>query len=112
MQRPSNELHTLLENASMSGSITSPGYYVGDASSVCLQGKIVTSNAVGTVSIEGSLDGDTWTNIPLSPTPAAASADDTFLIEFPECCFYALRLKYTCTSGEGLLTVKVGAKAN
>jgi hypothetical protein len=111
MQNPSSDVVTLISAGALSGSITSGGYYVGDASSVCIQGAFTTNDAVGTISLEGSLDGSSWTDIPISPQPSVAGADTSFLLELPDTCLQSVRLKYNRTSGSnGSLTAKIFAK--
>jgi alpha-D-ribose 1-methylphosphonate 5-triphosphate diphosphatase PhnM len=56
MENPSSGITTLLSAVSMGSSQTSGGYYVGDAEHVCIQGNFTTSDAVGSFTVEGSLD--------------------------------------------------------
>lgn len=110
MEKSYKEPVTIVDAQSMGASITSGGFNVGGFPYVAIQGAFTTSDAVGTFSVEGSLDGSTWSAIGLSSTPTAASASDNFLIELAPTCAPILRLKYSRTSGTGTLTAKIFAK--
>lgn len=80
-----------------------------------------TGTPTGTFSVEVSndysvngegtvLNAGTWTALTLSGTPAATGSAGNGFIDIDGCSAYAMRLKYTRTSGSGTLNVVVNAK--
>lgn len=110
MEKSVKEVVALVSAGDMSASITSGGFNCGGFPYVSIQGAFTTSDAAGTFSVEGSLDGSTWSNVPLSPAPVAASANDNFLIELAPATYPIVRLKYNRTSGSGTLNANIFAK--
>lgn len=110
MEKSVKEVVSLVSSGDMSASITSGGFNVAGFPYVAIQGAFTTSDAVGTFSVEASLDGSTWTPLTLSASPSAASADSNFLIELAPLCAQAVRLKYARSSGSGTLNAKIFCK--
>lgn len=79
---------------------------------------VTTSDAVGTFSVQASLDywpgnadivarTGNWVTLTLSEVPTLASASDTIMINLNQLPFRAIRLVYTRTSGTGTAEIFV-----
>lgn len=69
-----------------------------------------TGSASGTISIQGSVDGTTYSDMGLGISNVVGVADNRF-IDLTETAADYVRLVYTNTGGTGTLTVKGSAKS-
>ena len=101
---------TLFVDESMGATTTSASSNILHLDRVSYNLSWVTSDAVGTFSIEGSNDDSTWVTITLDTDITAASANDSALIDVETAAKY-VRLKYTRSSGTGTLQAKLVGKS-
>lgn len=105
----------------MSGDVTSTVTNISYMDNISIQINIVTSSAVGTFYVQGSVDhvqnaqgvvtvAGNWVNLTLSPTPASASADNQILIDLNQLSFPYIRLFYDNASGAGLFNAFICGK--
>lgn len=95
----------------MAASITGPTTTLVTGDQVCYQVAWTSSNAVGTISVQGSVDGTTWNDLTFDPVLAQpASNNGAYLINLALIPFPYIRLKYTRVSGTGTLDVWLSAK--
>lgn len=97
----------------MSASITGPTTTIDMIDQVCYQVTWTSSNAVGVISVQGSVDGTTFNDLTFTPALAQpASNNGSYLINLALIPFPYVRVKYTRTSGTGTLVVYLSAKGN
>ena len=102
-----------LVSGSMAADITGPTTQIDTADQVCYQVSWTSSNAVGVISVQGSIDGVNWDDLTFSPVlTQPASNNGAYLINLALIPFPLIRLKYTRTSGSGSLVVYMSAKGN
>lgn len=104
----------------MASNITSSAVFIGFYDNVCIQ-LVWTSTPVGTFALQACNDvlganivpgnSNNWTAVTLSPSPAAAGAAGTWLLDMQEVSFPWIRIVYTAGSSSGLLGITVSAKA-
>lgn len=100
-------------SGSMGASITGPTTYIDTADQVCYQVSWTSANAVGVISVQGSVDGVNFVDLTFNPVLAQpASNNGGYLINLALIPFPQIRLKYTRTSGTGSLVVYMSAKGN
>lgn len=114
--------HLIIDGA-MSASITSAATNIQYLDNVSIQLNFTTSDAVGTFSVQGSLDhaansltnqqitAGNWVTITLPTSPVAASADNQILLDLNQLSFPWIRVVYTRSSGSGTLNAYISAKA-
>lgn len=100
-------------SGSMAADITGPTTQIDTADQVCYQVSWTSSNAVGVISVQGSVDGTNFVDLTFSPAlTQPASNNGSYLINLALIPFPFIRLKYTRTSGTGSLRVYLSAKGN
>ena len=100
-------------SVSMGASITGPTTTIDVVDQICYQVAWTSSDAVGTISVQGSVDGATFYDITFDPVLAQpASNNGGYLINLALIPFPYVRLKYTRVSGTGTLTCTMSAKGN
>lgn len=123
MARKNSLVYHVLSAQSMGASFTSSPTLVKNLDNCSYQIHFTTSDAVGTFSVEASVDyaidetvnkvtnTGNWIPLQLSGgTPTAASANDDILINLNQVPFNAIRLKYTRVSGTGTADVYIMAR--
>jgi len=99
----------ILVNGNMAGNLTSSIWqlqYMYGASASCVVS--AGSTAVGTLSLQGSVDGIDFTTLgaPVSPaTLAVTSGGNTYIFDVTQTSVQYLRITYTATSGAGTLNI-------
>ncbi len=100
-------------SGSMAASITSAATILDKIDQVAIQIAWTSSDAVGTIAVQGSVDGLQWDDVPFSPAlPQPSSNNNSYMIALAEIPFMYIRVKYTRTSGTGTLSAKLSAKGN
>ena len=66
-----------------------------------------TGTPVGSLYLEGSLDG---TNFQSLTTALDTTGINGWLVNYPNACFRAVRMRYVSTSGTGVMTINIGKK--
>lgn len=114
--------YKLVDAVSMAASFTSTPLNIQWLDNVAIQCNITTSDAIGPVYIQGSLDyspggaghpianAGNWVTLTLSPQPAAAGANDTILFDLNQLSFPYVRISYSRTSGTGTMTAYASSK--
>lgn len=98
-------------SGNMSVSITGPTTKLDMIDQIAYQVAWESSNAVGVISVQGSVDNITFYDLTFDPVLAQPNSDDGgYLINLALIPFMYIRLKYTKTSGEGTLTATLSAK--
>lgn len=106
-------IHPAKVSGTMAADITGPTTQIDTADQVCYQVSWTSSNAVGVISVQGSVDGVNFVDLTFSPVlTQPASNNGSYLINLALLPFPLIRLKYTRTSGTGTLTVYLSAKGN
>lgn len=100
-----------LVSGDMSADIVGPTTQIDTADQVCYQVSWTSSNAVGVISIQGSVDGVNFIDLTFDPALTQPSSNNgSYLINLALLPFPLIRLKYTRTSGSGTLNVFLSAK--
>jgi len=111
----------LVSGQSMASTVTSAAVNVQYLDNIAFQA-IFTGTPTGTFSVQVSLDHQenfvgtgvvtpgTWTNLTLSPVPAATGAAGSVVIDLNQISAPWVRLVYTPTSGTGTLNAYVSGK--
>lgn len=94
---------------SMAATFQSSSLTVPNFDRFSLQIAVTTSDAAGSIAIQGSVDGTTWVNLPLD-FDAVSSANKNYFIDFVECGLSHLRINYTRVSGTGSMTARLFAR--
>jgi hypothetical protein len=95
----------------MSDDIVGPTTTIDIADQVCYQVAWTSSDAVGVISVQGSVDGSTFYDLTFSPILTQPNSDNGgYLINLGLIPFTYIRLKYTSTSGSGALTATMSVK--
>lgn len=95
-----------LVSGNMSADIIGPTTQIDKIDNVGYQVSWTSSNAVGVISVQGSIDNVNFIDLTFNPALAQpASNNGSYLINLALVPFPYIRLKYTKTSGEGNLTV-------
>lgn len=98
-------------SGAMSADITGPTTTIDIVDQICFQVAWTSSNAVGTISVQGSVDGTTFYDLTFSTALAQpASNSSGYLINLALIPFTYIRLKYTRTSGTGNMTATMSVK--
>jgi hypothetical protein len=103
--------HPALISGSMAADITGPVTEISKIDQVCYQVSWTSSDAVGTISVQGSVDGVTFSDLTFS-TPLAQpnSNNGSYLINLALIPFPYIRLFYDRASGSGSMEVYISAK--
>ena len=102
-----------LVSGSMSADITGPVTQIDKIDQVAYQVSWTSTTAVGTISVQGSIDGVNFIDLTFNPVLSQPSSNSgSYLINLSLLPFPLIRLKYTRTSGTGALTVYLSAKGN
>lgn len=98
-------------SGSMGASITGPTTTIDVVDQVCFQVAWTSSNAVGIISVQGSVDNVTFYDLTFSPALTQPNSNDGgYLINLGLIPFPYVRLKYTRTSGTGTMTASMSVK--
>ena len=104
-------INPALVSGDMSADIIGPVTVIDKIDMVCYQVSWTSSNAVGTISVQGSIDNSTWDDLTFNPALAQPNSNNgAYLINLALIPFPYIRLKYTRGSGTGDLTVYLSAK--
>jgi hypothetical protein len=102
-----------LVSGDMSADVVGPVTVIDKIDQVCYQVAWTSSDAIGTISVQGSVDGSTFIDLTFSPALTQPSSDNgSYLVNLALTPFSYIRLKYTRTSGSGDLQVYLSAKGN
>ena len=118
--RPQFNPYSVITNGNMSTSLTSEVTIIQKISYVSYS-VAFTGTPVGTFSVEVSNDyalnpdgtvknSGTWTAVTLTSSPAATGSADNGFIDLSGISAYAIRLKYTRSSGTGTLNAVINGK--
>ncbi len=101
-------------SGAMSADITSAATILDKMDQVAIEIEWTSSDAIGVVKIQGSVDGTKFEDIPLGPNPPPNPASDSnsFMAAMALIPFTYIRVKYVRTSGTGTMTAKLSAKGN
>lgn len=95
----------------MAASITSPTTQIDKIDQLCYQVSWTSSNAVGVISVQGSVDNENFIDLTFTPVLTQPNSDNgSYLINLSLIPFPYIRLKYTRTSGTGNMKVYLSAK--
>lgn len=98
-------------SGSMAASITGPVTVIDRVDQLAYQVSWASANAVGTISVQGSVDGVTFYDLTFDPPLAQPESDNGgYLINLALIPFTYVRLKYTRSSGTGTLKAWLSAK--
>lgn len=98
-------------SGTMAADIVSPITQIDKLDQVCYQVAWTSSNAVGVISVQGSVDGVNFEDLTFgTPLAQPNSNNGRYLINLALIPFPLIRLKYTRTSGTGNMTVYMSAK--
>jgi hypothetical protein len=98
-----------LSNGDMTGNLTSAETDVSTIDNIGIQANF-TGSPVGTFQIQGSVDSINWVNLAFSTPPAATGTGDNFLFNIKQFPYPKIRVKYTATSGSGVLNTYITGK--
>ncbi len=111
----------ILTSQSLGASFSSPATNVLLLDNVAIQLNVTTSDAVGTFTVEGSLDhveangvisnAGNWVALNLSAVPTLSGSSTSFLLDLNQVSFPWIRVTYTRTSGTGTVNAYISAKA-
>jgi len=93
----------IIDAGDMSASITSSTFDCSSTDAVSIQLHAASATHVGTVAVQGSIDGTNWNAITLDSTPTAASGSAFDALIELAVAFKYLRVVYTFGSGAGSL---------
>ena len=121
--RPVIPPYQVITDGDMSGNITSEVTVITNISMVSYAVSWSGSSPVGTFSVEVSNDYEknaaggvanagTWTALTLSASPSVSGNTGNGFIDLGRISAYAVRLKYTRTSGSGTLQATVAGKVH
>lgn len=100
----------VITSGDMSGNITqSPGTNIQYLDNISVQ-LTWSGTPTGTFAIQGSLDKVNWIALSLSPTPGAAGAAGSILLDLNQLSFPWIRITYTASSGSGTLSAWISGK--
>jgi hypothetical protein len=101
-----NIITTPLVSGDMSANIIGPVTVVDKIDQVCYQVSWVSMDAVGTISVQGSIDNENFEDLTFNPILMQPSSNNgSYLINLALIPFPYIRLKYTMISGSGNLNV-------
>lgn len=98
-------------SGSMAASIVGPSTILDKVDQVCFQVSWTSSNAVGTVSVQGSVNGIDFDDLTFAtPLAQPSSNNGRYLINLALIPFTYIRVKYTRASGTGAMEVYMSVK--
>lgn len=109
----------IITNGAMTGTatITSPVTDIRNLDNVAIE-LVWTGTPNGTFAVQGSLDynitngnAGTWVSLTLTPSPAAAGAAGSILLDLNQLSFPYIRTTYTNVSSTGTLQAYIAGKA-
>lgn len=104
-------INPALVDGDMSADITGPVTEVSKIDQICFQVSWTSSDAVGVISIQGSVDGVNFEDLTFTtPLDQPNSDNNSYLINLALIPFPYIRLFYDRTSGSGNLEVYLSAK--
>lgn len=99
----------VLYTGDMSATFTSDPLYIGDKKHFCFHAVYTgASSPVGTLTVEVSIDGNTWET--LTDSSVAVSAAGSHMYNVDKAAYLLARIKYTFTSGSGDMTIYAALK--
>jgi hypothetical protein len=101
--------YVVLTGQSLGASFQSATIDVTYLDRVCFEIAATTSDAVGSITIQGSITGNVWVDLPLSAM-TLSGANLNILIDLEATGLKLLRIAYTRTSGTGTIGASVSAK--
>lgn len=102
--------YRVLTNGDMSGDLVTLATGIEWVDDVAYQ-LVWTGNAIGTFSVEATIDGENWVALDLgTPGPAAEGSSNSHLISLGLIPYAKVRVSYDSTSGTGSLSVWIMAK--
>ena len=102
-------LTSMISSGDMSqASISSSALDIREAHHVAVQAVWTGSSPVGTLSVQGSIDGSTYTEV--QSASAVSGNSGSLLINLSNVAYSNLKLVYTKTSGTGTINAKVALK--
>ena len=121
MSRQQLEPHLVITNGDMSGDLTSAVTIIQKLSLLSYSCVWSGTSPSGTISVETSNDyskaadgsvsnAGNWVTVPLSSTPLVSGNSGAGIIDLGTLSAYAIRLKYTHSSGTGTLNVTITGK--
>lgn len=123
MSRKNNlrQFRTITDGDMSASTITSAVTNIQFLDNIAIQLNIVTANAIGNFTVEVSVDysqddngnvtnAGHWVPVTLSPSPAATGTDSQIYIDLNQLASPWIRVKYTKTSGTGVLNAYISAK--
>jgi hypothetical protein len=100
-------------SGTMAADIVGPTTTIDLIDQIAFQIAWTSSNAIGVISVQGSVDNVTFNDLTFSPVLAQpASNNGGYLVNLALIPFPYIRVKYTRTSGTGNMTVSMSAKGN
>lgn len=100
-------------SGSMAADITGPTTAIGQFDQVCYQVSWTSSNAVGVISVQGSVDGINFEDLSFStPLTQPNSDNGSYLINLALIPFPYIRPFYDRTSGTGSMVIYLSAKGS
>lgn len=106
-------LNPAVVSGDMSDDIIGPSTELGKIDQVAYSVRWTSSDAVGTIAVEGSIDGVKWDALTFDPElEQPTSNNNSYLINLALIPFSFIRLTYTRDSGSGDLVVTMSAKGN
>jgi hypothetical protein len=100
--------YKIIDAGDMSGNLTSSVTDIQYMDNICME-LVWTGTPTGSFSVEGSLTGDNWIAISLTPSAPSGSAGSA-LLDMNQLSFPKIRIVYTATSGSGTLNAWIGGK--
>ena len=99
----------ILSSKDMGASFESDPIYVSEKSRYCIQAVFNDATSpVGTISLETSINGDTWTELPDSPYGITEAGDRMYSVS--DANYLMARIKYVRTSGSGTMNIYANVK--
>lgn len=90
-------------------SFTTPSINISFLDNIALQLDL-TGTAVGSIFVEGSINGLVYQPLTLSPNPAATGSAQGILINLSQLAFTLLRVRFVASTGTGTMTVTASGK--
>lgn len=100
-------------SGTMAANIIGPTTQIDKIDQVCYQISWTSSDAVGVISIQGSVDGVNFIDLTFDPVLTQPNSNNgSYLVNLALIPFPYVRPKYTRTSGTGNMTIYLSAKGN
>ena len=107
------EPYHILVNGDMTGDLTSASTDIKYLDNFAIQLNFThptSFTAVGTFTVEASVDGATWVTLNIAPAITCSASTGSHLININQIPYALIRVKYAHTSGTGLLNIYFEAK--